>query len=221
MSGYIDLAGVRGVGVNTLTGDTSLVLPEFADPPADPVTLLRNWLHAAVEYGVREPYAMVLATADAAGMPSSRVVLLKDVDPRGLVFTTHAASRKGTDLAARPYASATFYWQETLQQVHVAGAVEQLTPAESDALFAERPVSAQATTAASRQSAPLDDENALRQRAADLLATGAVVARPDGWAGYRLAPSGIEFWHGSVDRLHRRLRYDLGPAGWTPQRLQP
>ncbi|WP_433041040.1 phenazine biosynthesis FMN-dependent oxidase PhzG [Dactylosporangium sp. CS-033363] len=205
----------------TLTGDTALVLPEFDEPPGDPVALLREWLDAAVARGVREPASILLATADAAGTPSSRVVLLKGIDAGGLIFTSHTGSRKGTDLAARPYASATFYWRETVQQIHVTGPVQQLPPAESDALFAERPAAAQATTAASRQSAPLDDETALRRRAADLLATGQTIARPEGWAGYRLTPAGIEFWHGSVDRLHRRLRYDRGAAGWTPQRLQP
>ncbi|MER7004736.1 phenazine biosynthesis FMN-dependent oxidase PhzG [Dactylosporangium sp. NPDC000555] len=206
---------------DTLTGDATLVLPEFDEPPAAPLRLLRTWLDAAVAYGVREAQAIVLATADAAGLPSSRVVLLKDLDEHGLVFTTHTGSRKGTDLAARPYASATFYWRETLQQIHVAGPVRQLPPGESDVLFAERPAAAQATTAASRQSTPLDDEAALRQRAADLLATGGSIARPDGWAGYRLEAAAIEFWHGSVDRLHRRLRYDRHPGGWTAQRLQP
>ncbi|HEY2673493.1 MAG TPA: phenazine biosynthesis FMN-dependent oxidase PhzG [Rugosimonospora sp.] len=207
--------------IETLTGDTPLVLPEFDDPPADPIALLRGWLDDAVARGVREPYSMVLATADADGTPSSRIVLLKGLDPHGLVFTTHTGSHKGADLAVRPYASATFYWRETLQQLHVTGPVRQLPPAESDALFAERPAAAQATTAASRQSAPLDDETALRQRAADLLTAGTPITRPDGWAGYRLEPAGIEFWHGSIDRLHRRLRYDHHPAGWTPQRLQP
>ncbi|MEV4512646.1 phenazine biosynthesis FMN-dependent oxidase PhzG [Dactylosporangium sp. NPDC049525] len=207
--------------IETLTGDTSLVLPEFDDPPADPIALLGAWLDTAVDRGVREPYSILLATADSAGMPSSRVVLLKDFDPQGLVFTTHTGSRKGAELAARPYASATFYWRETLQQIHVTGPVQQLPAAASDALFAERPAAAQATTAASRQSAPLDDEAALRQRAADLLSTGGPIARPDGWAGYRLTPTGIEFWHGSVDRLHRRLRYDRQPIGWRSQRLQP
>ncbi|MEV6925333.1 pyridoxamine 5'-phosphate oxidase family protein [Dactylosporangium sp. NPDC051485] len=92
----------------TFSGDASARLAEFDDPPTDPVGLLDAWLAAAVERGVAEPYAMVLATADAAGVPSSRVVSLKAVDAGGLVFTTHVASRKGADLAVRPYASVTF-----------------------------------------------------------------------------------------------------------------
>ncbi|WP_328474324.1 pyridoxal 5'-phosphate synthase [Actinoplanes sp. NBC_00393] len=165
----------------TLTGDATLALPEFDAPPADPLGLLRAWLDAAVAHGVREPYAMVLATADAAGSPSSRVLLLKAADTRGLIFTTSAGSRKGADLAVRPFASATFYWRETLQQLHVAGPVRQLPEQESDALFAQRPAGARATTAASRQSAPLDDAAALARRATDLLASGDAVPRPPGW----------------------------------------
>jgi pyridoxamine 5'-phosphate oxidase len=207
--------------VETLSGDVSLVLPEFDVPPADPIGLMRDWMAAAVVGGVREPYSVVLSTADAAGTPSSRVVLLKGLDAYGLVFTTHTGSRKGADLAARPYASITFYWRETLQQIHVAGPVERMTDTESDALFDERPIAAKATTVASRQSTPLDDEAGLRRRAADLLAAGDPITRPEGWAGFRLVPTGVEFWHGSVDRLHRRLRYDHDAAGWAWRRLQP
>ncbi len=207
--------------VESMTGDTSLQLPEFDTPPADPIVLLRGWLHDAVIRAVREPYAMVLATADAAGRPSTRVVLLKHLDADGLVFTTHTGSRKGTDLADRPYASATFYWRETLQQLHVAGPVRQLAAAESDALFTDRPAAARATTVVSRQSQPLHDEDALREHAAALLDVGAPIERPAGWAGYRLQPATIEFWHGSPDRLHRRLRYDHVDDAWVPQRLQP
>lgn len=205
----------------TFSGDVSVRLPEFDDPPVDPVELLDVWLAAAVVRGVREPYAMVLATADAAGIPSSRVVSLKAVDAGGLVFTTHEASRKGADLAARPYASATFYWRETVQQVQVSGPVRRMTRAQSDVLFAERPPAARATTAASHQSQPLASEPALRERAARLLAAGAPIARPDGWAGFRLEPDGIEFWQGSDDRLHRRLRYARAGGDWTWCRLQP
>ncbi|MEV4627308.1 phenazine biosynthesis FMN-dependent oxidase PhzG [Micromonospora sp. NPDC049523] len=205
----------------SLTGDATLRLAEFDTPPADPLPLLREWLDAAVDAAVREPGAMVLATADSDGRVSSRVVLLKELRPSGLVFTTHHASRKGRDLAARPYGSATFYWRERLQQVNVAGPVQPLNSAESDALFAERPEAAKATTAASRQGDPLDDEGHLRQRAADLLAAGTPIDRPPGWGGYVLRPAAVEFWYGSPDRLHRRLRYEHDGRTWSYQRLQP
>ncbi|MFD7164764.1 phenazine biosynthesis FMN-dependent oxidase PhzG [Streptomyces violascens] len=211
----------------TLSGDTSLVLPEFDAPPREPDMLLRQWLDTAVARGVREPYAAVLATADAAGRPSSRVLLVKEVDEQGLLFTSFRGSRKGRELAASPWASLTFYWRETLQQLTVQGPVETLTEQESDDLFDRRPLTARATTAVSRQSRPMDDEAGLRARAGELVAAGTPVRRPAEWTGYRLVPRTVEFWYGSPDRLHRRLRYDRavdaapGAGAWTHQRLQP
>jgi dihydrophenazinedicarboxylate synthase len=207
----------------TLSGDTSLVLPEFDTPPQDPYPLLRQWMANAVDQGIREPYAAVLATADRSGRASSRVLLVKEFDDRGLQFTSFMGSRKGRDLAVMPWASLTFYWRETLQQLSVEGPVEVLTGEESDALFARRPIAAQATTAVSRQSRALDDESGLKARAKALAEKGDPLARPDDWTGYRLVPEAVEFWYGSPDRLHRRLRYDreAGTAPWTHQRLQP
>lgn len=210
----------------TLSGDSSLVLPEFDAPPSDPLVLLKEWLDGAARRGVREPYAAVVATVDGDGRPSTRVLLAKEFDGRGLVFASSRSSRKGGELTGRPWASMAFYWRETLQQLTLAGLVETLTAEESDRLFAARPVVARAASAASRQSRPLDDEAALRQRAADLLddADGVDgIRRPDDWTGYRLLPESLEFWYGSPDRLHRRLRYDRPDAGaaWSWQRLQP
>lgn len=207
----------------TLSGDPGLELPEFDAPPAEPNTLIREWFESAVSHGVREPFAAVLATADTAGRASSRVLLVKDVDERGLLFAGFRGSRKGRELEESPWASLTFYWRETLQQLTVEGPVETLTGAESDELFAGRPLVAQATTAVSRQSRPLDDEQALRARAQSLREAGQPVSRPAEWSGYRVIPHGVEFWYGSPDRLHRRLRYDRpdDSALWTHQRLQP
>lgn len=207
----------------SLSGDTTLVLPEFDTPPQDPYPLMRAWLDSAVAREVREPYAAVLATADRSGRASSRVLLIKEIDDRGLQFTSFQGSRKGQELAGTPWGSLTFYWRETLQQLTVQGPVEVLTGPESDELFARRPLAAQATTAISRQSRPLDDEAALKAGAKALAADGGPVPRPDEWTGYRLVPQAIEFWYGSPDRLHRRLRYDRGAetSGWAHQRLQP
>jgi pyridoxine/pyridoxamine 5'-phosphate oxidase len=113
------------------------------------------------------------------------------------------------------------YWRETLQQIVFEGPVEKLTEADSDALFAERPPAARAATAASRQGQALDDPEHLRARAADLGSDEGAVRRPEDWSGYRLDPDVIEFWHGSTDRLHRRLLYVKQGAAWTHQRLQP
>lgn len=210
----------RATAVETLSGDASLELPEFESPPADPLPLLERWLQVADERGVREPRALALATADERGRPSTRIVLLKQIAP-AVVFAFSSASRKGRELAVNPRAAGTLYWRETLQQIVFEGPVEKLSEAESDALFAERPLAARAATAASRQGQALDDPARLREKAAGLAGNEGEVRRPEDWSGYRLDPDVIEFWHGSTDRLHRRLLYVKQGGAWTRQRLQP
>lgn len=205
--------------VETLSGDPTLELPEFDSPPADPLPLLERWLRTADERGVREPRALSLATADAAGRPSVRTLLVKQLTPT-LVFSGSYESRKGRDLAANPRAAGTLYWRETLQQITIEGPVFRLSEEESDALFAERPAAGQATTVASEQGAPLGDPKALREKA-DELSGEESLERPANWGGFRLDPDLIEFWHGSPTRLHRRLLYIRGEGGWRHQRLQP
>lgn len=204
--------------VETLSGDPTLELPEFDSPPADPLPLLERWLRTADEMGVREPRALALATADAAGRPSTRILLVKQLAPT-LVFSGGYDSRKGRDLTVNPRAAGTLYWRETLQQITIEGPVERLSEEESDALFAERPAAGRATTVASDQGAALADPEELRQQA-DVL-NGEELRRPPNWGGFRLDPDLIEFWHGSPTRLHRRLLYIKGDAGWSHKRLQP
>jgi pyridoxamine-phosphate oxidase len=163
----------------------------------------------------------VLATSDADGQPSGRVVLAKDIDERGVVFTSHTGSRKGREIARTGRASCVFHWRETNQQVVVSGRVRQLPAAESDALFAERPRAARATTVVSEQSRPLADEAALREEAVRLTDGAMPLHRPAGWGGYVVLPDRIEFWHGRSDRLHRRLEYRLEDGRWYAGRLQP
>ena len=212
---------------DTLSGDDSLILPEFDFPPADPLALAREWLERAGARGVREAWVAALATvgSDAKGghpVPSVRMVLVKELDPSGLVFTTYASSRKGRDLAANPRASVVFYWRETMQQLKVDGVVEQLGDEDSDRLFALRSRSARATTAVSHQGRPLDSEERLATEAKRLVDGSSEIRRPADWAGYRLTPASVEFWHGRTDRLHRRLAYLLQPdATWQATRLQP
>jgi len=206
--------------VETLSGDAELDLPEFDAPPPDPLELLERWLESARAQGAREPQALSLATADAEGRPSVRVVLLKQVGS-SLLFTTDSRSRKGRELAARPWAAGTLYWRETLQQVTLEGPVRRLSEAESGALFAARPRAAQAASIASDQGEPLDDPERLQTRAAELAAGDAPLSRPPHWSGYELVPEQIEFWHGDADRLHRRLLYERSGEGWTPRRLNP
>lgn len=206
--------------VETLSGDPTLVLPEFEAPPEDPLPQLDRWLQLADERGVREPRALALATADAEGRPSSRVVLLKQLTP-ALVFAGSHESRKGRDLAVNPRAAGTLYWRETLQQIVVEGPVEKLSEAESDALFAERPPAGQATAIASHQGEALANPAELREAADSVAHRSEPLHRPSRWSGYRLDPDLIEFWHGSPDRLHRRLLYVKADGVWSHQRLQP
>jgi pyridoxamine 5'-phosphate oxidase len=206
--------------VETLSGDATLELPEFDAPPEDPLPLLERWLQLADERGVREPRALALATADAEGRPSSRILLLKQATPF-LVFAGSYESRKGRDLAANPRAAGTLYWRETLQQITVEGPVQKLSEEESDALFAERPEAAQASAVASNQGEPLSDPAELRQSAKAIAAKDEPLSRPPHWGGWRLEPDLIEFWHGSPTRFHRRLLYVKCKGAWQHQRLQP
>ncbi len=210
---HISLSAVTGAGV----GD----LPEFNVPPADPIALAAQWIGRAIEQGVREAGDFSLATADAGGMPSNRYVLLKGFDERGLLFVGQTVSRKGTDLAANPRAAASFYWQELRQQLHLAGPVAPVDPAESDGLFAERPLASRAGAAASHQDGELTDENVLNAEVQRIIAAGRPIERPARWTGYRLRPERIEFWQGGDNRLHRRLEYNKNGESWHWRRLQP
>lgn len=209
-----------------LTGDAG-PLPPAADLPSaaaapDPGVLLAAWLRKAEERAVRESLAATLATASADGVPSSRTVRLAELTADGAVFGTSSSSRKGRELAANPRASITVYWRELVLQVRLDGPVEVLDADASDALFADRPAAARAATVASRQDEVLDDVDALHARAQELLAEGVPIDRPADWWGYRVVPASIEFWQGSADRLHRRLRYEREAAGrWSAYGLQP
>jgi pyridoxamine 5'-phosphate oxidase len=167
---------------------------------------------------------MTLATADADGFPTARVVLLKAVDGRGFQFFTNYESRKGAELAANPRAALAFLWIPLERQVRVRGTVERLTAEESDAYFATRPRGSQIGAWASRQSQPLERRGLLEQRWSDLeqMYAGREVPRPPHWGGYRVRPLEIEFWQGRENRLHDRLRYAAVPGGgWRVERLAP
>jgi pyridoxamine 5'-phosphate oxidase len=190
---------------------------------ADWPTQFGRWLAEAVAAGVAEPNAMVLATADAAGRPSARTVLLKGYDERGFTFFTNYESRKGTELAANPYASVVFPWYAQHRQVIACGAVERTSRAESAEYFATRPRGAQLGAWASAQSRPLADREQLARAWAE---TGErfpdEVPAPPHWGGYRLVPGTVEFWQGQRSRLHDRLRFRRVEDGtWVVERLNP
>jgi pyridoxamine 5'-phosphate oxidase len=210
--------------------DTSHLREEYrkgelaeATLPPHPLPLFREWLSAAIDAGLPEPYAMTLATATTDGVPSARIVLLRCADETGFAFYTNYNSRKGVELAANPQASLVFYWAALERQVRVEGTVERVPAAESDAYFASRPYDNRIGAWASPQSSVITDRALLEERAAELSRSYPEhVPRPLHWGGYRLAAAAMEFWQGRPSRLHDRLRYLRVPGGaWARHRLAP
>ncbi|MDN5698207.1 MAG: pyridoxamine 5'-phosphate oxidase [Rubrobacter sp.] len=190
----------------------------------DPVEQFRRWFEAAIESGLREPNAMTLATADASGAPSARIVLLKGYDERGFVFYTSYTGRKAAELDENPRASVVFYWAELERQVRVEGDVSRVSGEESDAYFASRPEGSRIGAHVSEQSKVVSGRAVLEERQSRLERQyrGAEIPRPENWGGYRLAPRRIEFWQGRESRLHDRLLYTARDSGgWEITRLQP
>jgi pyridoxamine 5'-phosphate oxidase len=189
----------------------------------DPVALFKGWLGDALAAGMHEPNAMALATSTPDGWPSVRIVLLKGVDERGLVFFSGYESRKGYELAANPRAAAAMLWHPLQRQVRVEGSVTRLDDAESDAYFASRPRGAQIGAVASPQSSVIASRGVLEQRVAEVeqVFDGTEVVRPPIWGGYRIALGSVEFWQGRENRLHDRLLYLRDGDAWRRQRLAP
>ena len=185
---------------------------------------LQSWLDQAVRMNVPEPNAMVLATADPEGRPSSRTVLAKGLDERGVVFFTNYTSAKSHELMATRYASATFPWYSLQRQAHVRGTVEKVDPAETAAYWASRPRESQLGAWASPQSVVVSGRGALDAALANVQRqfadTGAVPVPPH-WGGWRIRPEIVEFWQGRRNRMHDRLRYRLSMDGWKIERLGP
>ncbi|MCO1595451.1 pyridoxamine 5'-phosphate oxidase [Micromonospora sp. RHAY321] len=206
-----------------------------ADLAADWHTQFDRWFADAVAFGLPEPNAMVVGTADAAGRPSGRTVLLKGYDPEGFVFFTNHLSRKGVEASANPYASLVFPWFPMQRQVVVSGRIAPVDRATSESYFASRPRGSQLGAWASPQSQVVPDRAALEESyraAAERFDGEPVIPTPPNWGGLRVRPESVEFWQGRASRLHDRLRFrrtaDDGPGGaptgsasWVVERLAP
>lgn len=188
----------------------------------NPLNLFQVWFDQAVKAECPEPNSMTLATADKAGNPSARIVLLKGADEAGFTFFTNYESQKGKELAIRPQAALLFHWHELERQIRIKGMVERVSAAESDQYFHSRPAASRIGAWASPQSAEIPNreflEEAEKAFAADF---GDQPPRPEHWGGYRLRPTEIEFWQGRPSRLHDRIHYQLEGNHWRIARLAP
>jgi pyridoxamine 5'-phosphate oxidase len=188
---------------------------------ADPFAQFTRWFEQ-VRTLEADPTAMVVATADHDGRPSSRMCLLKGVDERGFVFYTNYRSRKGRDIGQTRFASLLFYWISLERQIRIDGGVNAVSDAESDAYFGSRPLESRWSAVASPQSEVVDSREDLEARVAAVRAQyGEQVPRPAWWGGYRVVPTMFEFWQGRPNRLHDRLRYAKRGDGWVRERLAP
>ena len=189
----------------------------------DPIAIFNEWYEEAKTAEPVNPNAVTLATADAEGRPSARMVLLKDVDADGFVFYTNLSSQKGDELAVNPHAALCFYWKDLAKQVRVQGPVSPVSVAEADAYFESRAKLSQIGAWASKQSQPLEGRMALEKRVARYTAKFNIgtVPRPEFWSGFRVAPERIEFWKEEAFRLHDRTVYTRTADGWTTEKLYP
>lgn len=188
-----------------------------------PMAQFQIWLDEALKSQVNEPNAMNLATVNAENRPSSRIVLLKGID-QGFVFYTNYESRKGRELAARPFAAMTFFWPELERQVRIEGRVEKTAARTSDEYFLSRPKGSQIGAWASPQSQTIRDRAFLEEREQEITRrfNTEPITRPDHWGGFRLIPDYMEFWQGRANRLHDRIAFEKTGAGnWERKRLAP
>ncbi|MDY7522596.1 pyridoxamine 5'-phosphate oxidase [Sphingomonas sp. 10B4] len=189
----------------------------------DPFQLFDTWYAEARASEINDSNAMALATADADGRPSSRMVLLKGHGPDGFVFYTNRGSRKAGELDANAHVALLFHWKSQRRQIRIEGSVARATDAESDAYFASRGRDSQLGAWASDQSRPLDDRATFEARFAEMQAKfeGQDVPRPPFWGGYRVTPAVIEFWQDRAHRLHERRVFTRTADGWTEGSLYP
>ena len=202
--------------------DYKLASLDVSDVATSPFTQFDTWFAEAIRAELPEPNAMTLATCDASGHPSARIVLIKGVDERGMVFFTNYQSHKGQDLAANNRAALLFFWPELERQIRIEGRVETVSAADSDAYYQSRPALSRISAWASPQSQVLSSRNELEARFAAYSAEhGENPPRPAHWGGYRVVPNFFEFWQGRRSRLHDRICYRLADNKWKLERLAP
>ena len=195
-----------------------------SDITSSPFILFDKWLKDAIDAGIPDPTAMTVATVDANGQPSQRIVLLKDVSEKGFVFFTNLGSRKAQELSVNPKVSCHFPWFFMERQVRVCGSVEKLSVSENATYFFSRPKDSQLAAYASKQSKPIGSRELLLTQFKQLKDKFAnkELPVPDFWGGFRIVPHQIEFWQGGEDRLHDRFEYNKTEDGvWATQRLMP
>jgi pyridoxamine 5'-phosphate oxidase len=220
MTGTTGATGTAVAGLRKDYGQASLGDADVAD---DPIMQFTRWFEEALRAEVNEPNAMNVATVDASGKPSSRIVLIKQFDARGFTWFTNYASRKGVELAANPHAAILFFWPELERQVRIEGRVERVDAQESESYFHTRPLKSRLAALASAQSAPIASRAALEENYDAVAAQfGEQPPRPANWGGYRLVPEYLEFWQGRRSRFHDRIVYERQADGtWSRHRLQP
>ena len=195
---------------------------EEKDVYADAIQQFTYWWNEAVNSEIEEVNAMTLATATIAGVPSARIVLLKDYDENGFVFFTNYQSHKGKEMEEKPKAALVFFWKELERQVRIEGNIEKIEAKDSDAYFNSRPIGSRIGAWASPQSQVIGNRKNIEENAAAVQAKfGDEIPRPAHWGGYRLKPAKIEFWQGRSNRLHDRLLYTKHANGWNIERLAP